>query len=104
MGVALETHMYTETFPTTGTSPSIVPVRVVTTAAFALVGARTPLHVEIKVGGEEAARPDPRSASEHLANIRNVLNPAIADLAGTFCVSRQTIYKWLKGESTPKAQ
>ncbi|MCT9629557.1 hypothetical protein [Pseudomonas aeruginosa] len=115
--------MYTETFPAIRTSPSIVPVRVAATAAFALMGitqlvggtgsvfdvtragewrrlveARTPLHVEIEVDGEEAARPDLRSASEHLANIREVLNPAIADLAGTFGVSRQAIYKWL-GES-----
>lgn len=128
MGVALETRMYTETFPTIRTSPSIVPVRVAATAAFALMGithlvggtgsvfdvtragewrrlveARTPIHVEIEVDGEEAVRPDLRSASEHLANIREVLSPAIADLAGTFGVSRQAIYKWLGAESTPEA-
>ena len=51
-------------------------------------------------GGAE--RPDVRTASEHIESIRNVLNPAIADLAGLFDVSRQAIYKWLSGDSTPE--
>lgn len=51
----------------------------------------------------DAARPDVRSAAEHLANIRQVLKPAIADLATVFGVSRQAIYKWIGGESTPEA-
>ena len=48
-------------------------------------------------------RPDVRTASEHIESIRNVLNPAIADLAGLFDVSRQAIYKWLSGDSTPES-
>ena len=31
-----------------------------------------------------------------------MLNPAIADLATTFGVSRQAIYKWIGGETTPE--
>lgn len=31
-----------------------------------------------------------------------MLNPAIADLATTLGVSRQAIYKWIGGESTPE--
>jgi len=50
----------------------------------------------------DAARLDIRCAAEHLANIRQVLNPAIADLATTFGVSRQAMYKWIGGESTPE--
>lgn len=50
----------------------------------------------------DAARPDVRTASEHIESIRRVLNPAIADLAGLFDVSRQAIYKWLSGDSTPE--
>jgi transcriptional regulator with XRE-family HTH domain len=51
-------------------------------------------------GGAEC--PDVRNASEHIESIRNVLNPAITDLAGLFDVSRQAIYKWLSGDSTPE--
>jgi transcriptional regulator with XRE-family HTH domain len=52
--------------------------------------------------GSDAQRPDVRNASEHIESIRNVLNPAIADLAGLFDVSRQAIYKWLSGNATPE--
>ena len=39
-----------------------------------------------------------RTPSENLTRIRNVLNPAISDLATTFGVSRQSVYNWLNGE------
>lgn len=55
---------------------------------------------DASIGGAE--RPDVRTAPEHIESIRNVLNPAIADLAGLFDVSRQAIYKWLSGDSTPE--
>ncbi|MGK2913137.1 MAG: hypothetical protein ACSLE5_01560 [Porticoccaceae bacterium] len=45
---------------------------------------------------------DVRTAAEHIENIRNVLNPAVADLATLFDVSRQAIYKWLTGSSNPE--
>jgi len=57
---------------------------------------------DIKTTDTDASRPDIRSAAEHLANIRQVFNPAIADLATVFGVSRQAIYKWIGGESTPE--
>ncbi len=47
-------------------------------------------------------RVDVRSPLEHLENIRSVLNPAISDLASTFEVSRQAIYKWLSNDSKPE--
>jgi DNA-binding XRE family transcriptional regulator len=50
----------------------------------------------------QTRRPDFRSVSDHIRNIRQVLNPAIADLAAVFDVSRQSIYKWIDGESTPE--
>ena len=59
-------------------------------------------YFDIQTTDADAARPDIRSAAEHLANIRQVLNPAIADLATAFGVSRQAIYKWIGGESTPE--
>lgn len=59
-------------------------------------------YFDVQTAGTDAARPDIRSAAEHLANIRQVLNPAIADLATVFGVSRQAIYKWIGGESTPE--
>lgn len=39
-----------------------------------------------------------RSPAEDLVRIRNVLKPAVSDLATTFCVSRQSVYNWLNGE------
>jgi transcriptional regulator with XRE-family HTH domain len=39
-----------------------------------------------------------RSPSEDLVRIREVLKPAVSDLATTFCVSRQSVYNWLNGE------
>lgn len=39
-----------------------------------------------------------RTPSENLMRIREVLNPAISDLATTFGVSRQSVYNWLNGE------
>lgn len=59
-------------------------------------------YFDVQTADADAMRPDIRSAAEHLANIRQVLNPAIADLATTFSVSRQAIYKWIGGESTPE--
>lgn len=59
-------------------------------------------YFDVQTTDANATRPDIRSAAEHLANIRQVLNPAIADLATAFGVSRQAIYKWIGGESTPE--
>jgi Predicted transcriptional regulator len=108
--------------------PYTAPIGGVATAAFALIGsalviggtgsvfdlsrsadwrrmleARVPFHVDVGVAdNHQEKRPDLRSASDHLANIRQVLNPAIADLATVFGVSRQAIYKWIGGEATPE--
>lgn len=39
-----------------------------------------------------------RTPSEDLARIREVLSPAVSDLATTFGVTRQSVYNWLNGE------
>lgn len=52
---------------------------------------------------ENEPRLDVRTAAEHLANIREVMHPTIADLAAVFGVSRQAIYKWMNAETTPEA-
>lgn len=39
-----------------------------------------------------------RTPSENLSRIREVLNPAISDLATTFGVSRQSVYNWLNDQ------
>lgn len=52
---------------------------------------------------DSTGRPDVRTVAEHIENIRNVLNPSVADLAALFDVSRQAVYKWLYGRSTPEA-
>ena len=47
----------------------------------------------------EVAEVEPvRTPSENLSRIREVLNPAVSDLATTFCVSRQSVYNWLNGD------
>lgn len=67
-----------------------------------MLDARVP-YFYVQTADTESARPDIRSATEHLANIRKVLNPAISDLATVFGVSRQAIYKWIGNESTPES-
>lgn len=49
-------------------------------------------------------RPDPRTAGQHLVNVRQVLNPAVSDLAAVFGVSRQAVYKWQAGDATPEPE
>lgn len=39
-----------------------------------------------------------RSPSENLTRIREVLSPAVSDLATTFGVTRQSVYNWANGE------
>lgn len=39
-----------------------------------------------------------RTPSENLSRIREVLKPAVSDLATVFGVSRQSIYNWLNGD------
>jgi transcriptional regulator with XRE-family HTH domain len=56
---------------------------------------------DVETEDTDAARPDIRSAAEHLANIRRTLNPSISDLAEAFGVSRQAVYKWIGEEATP---
>ncbi|MDN7945967.1 hypothetical protein QZM79_18320 [Burkholderia multivorans] len=41
---------------------------------------------------------DVRTPVEDLARIREVLRPAVSDLAATLGVSRQSVYNWLNGE------
>lgn len=48
-----------------------------------------------------AQRLDIRSPKEHIENIRKVLDPAISDLAALFGLTRQAIYKWINGTSSP---
>ena len=112
--------MYTATLPARRSMPVPQPVSAAvvviacvlggTGSVFALshanewgkmLDARVP-YFDVQTAGIDAARPDIRSAAEHLANIRQVFNPAIADLAMAFSVSRQMIYKWIGGESTPE--
>jgi hypothetical protein len=65
---------------------------------------RVPFQVQVEATGDNAEqRPDVRTAADHLANVRQVLNPAIADLTSVFGVSRQAIYKWIGGETTPES-
>lgn len=119
--------MYTATLPATRPAPLRQPaIGVAGTVAIVVIGSalavggtgsvfdisragdwrkmldtRVP-HFDVLTTDTNAARPDIRSAAEHLANIRQVLNPAIADLATVFGVSRQAIYKWIGGETTPE--
>lgn len=120
--------MYSAHSPAQRPMPFAAPIRAATTAAFALLGSalavggtgsvfdisragdwhwrrmletRVPIRVDVTDDGQEQ-HPDLRSASDHIANIRQVLNPAVADLATVFGVSRQAIYKWIGREATPE--
>lgn len=119
--------MYTTAYPSQRPMPYAAPSGAASTADFELIPAqviggtgsvfdlsragewrrmletRLPFHVDVGATDHvQEQLPDLRSASGHLANIRLVLNPAIADLATVFGVSRQTIYKWISGEATPE--
>lgn len=65
---------------------------------------RVPFILEADVHGSSAERVDIRTPLEHLENIRNVLSPAVSDLASVFDVSRQAIYKWLSNDSNPEPE
>ncbi len=68
-----------------------------------LVQPRVSFLVEARTSDRDGMRRcDLRSATDHLVNIRQVLNPAIVELSAVFDVSRQAIYKWLGGESAPE--
>lgn len=120
--------MYTATLPAHRPMPFAAPIGAAAPAAFARPGstlavggtgsvfeisragdwrtmlqARVAFLVDLDAADDtQEQRPDLRSASDHLANIRQVLNPAIADLATVFGVSRQAIYKWISEEATPE--
>jgi transcriptional regulator with XRE-family HTH domain len=47
---------------------------------------------------EVAVVDDVRTPGEDLARIREVMHPAVSDLATTLGVSRQSVYNWLNGE------
>jgi transcriptional regulator with XRE-family HTH domain len=40
-----------------------------------------------------------RTPNEDLVHVREVLNPAVSDLAATLGVSRQSVYNWLNGDT-----
>jgi transcriptional regulator with XRE-family HTH domain len=60
---------------------------------------RSAQQAQHRVSAFEVAEIDQiRTPSENLSRIREVLNPAVSDLATTFRVSRQSVYNWLNGE------
>lgn len=66
---------------------------------------RVPFIVDTNVADNGSGQvSDLRSPTELLANIRQVLKPAVADLATVFGVSRQAIYKWISGDTTPEPE
>ncbi len=68
-----------------------------------MLDARVP-YFDVQAADTDVVSLDLRSAAGHLANIRQVFNPAVADLASAFGVSRQMVYKWLSEESTPESE
>ena len=63
---------------------------------------RVPLVIVTNAPEAKFDHPDIRTPSDHVKNIRDVLNPPVADLAAIFNVTRQAIYKWISGASTPE--
>lgn len=59
---------------------------------------------KMQASDDDLTRVDVRTPEEHLKNIRNILNPSVADLASLFGCTRQAIYKWLAGSSSPEAE
>ena len=63
---------------------------------------RVTFKIDIVVSDEAIQRPDVRTPAEHIKNIRDTLRAPVADLAFIFDVSRQAVYKWISGNSTPE--
>lgn len=60
---------------------------------------RTASKIQYAVHGAEVVEVEAvRSAKDDLARIREVLSPAISDLATTLGVTRQSVYNWLNGD------
>lgn len=69
------------------------------------VKARVPYRIVVDASSGSQNQPDDvHLASKYVDNIRQVLKPAIADLAAAFGVSRQAIYRWISGDATPKPE
>lgn len=47
---------------------------------------------------------DLRSPYEHIENIKDILNVSVSELASVCGVTRQSIYKWLSGSSSPEPE
>ena len=63
---------------------------------------RAPFKIDFAASDVAILRPDVRTPAEHIKNIRDTLRAPVADLAFIFDVSRQAIYKWISGNSTPE--
>ncbi len=48
--------------------------------------------------------PDLRTPAQHLENIRSIFNIPVSNIADLLNVSRQAVYKWLAGNSTPEQE
>ena len=60
---------------------------------------RTASKIQYAVHGAEVVEVEAvRSSKEDLVHIREVLSPAISDLATTLGVTRQSVYNWLNGD------
>jgi len=60
---------------------------------------RTTSKIQYAVHGAEVTEVEAvRTPKEDLARIREVLSPAISDLATTLGVTRQSVYNWLNGD------
>jgi transcriptional regulator with XRE-family HTH domain len=65
----------------------------------------TPLHYEFEQsqGGQPVALELERTPAQNLARVREVLRPAVLELANLFGVSRQSVYAWQDG-AQPSAE
>ena len=66
------------------------------------VQTRVPFMIDASASFKDVEQIDVRTVAEHIENIRGVFDPSISDLALLFDVSRQTVYKWMSGTSTPE--
>ncbi len=70
------------------------------------IQSRTPYDVDTKTSIEYSTTtanfPDIRTTRQHIDNIRQIFNMPISNMADILNVSRQAVYKWLAGHSTPE--
>lgn len=63
-----------------------------------------PLAIQVHGHTDDLPQPDTATPASQLALVRDVIKPAMTDLANVFGVTRQTLYNWANAEKQPSPE